>query len=84
MDEIGEKLLKVSIVILKYSKFIDYRKLSKEGINFKIDNKNKSNILNGKTFVISGTFEILSREEIKQLVLENGGKLSSLLILRLK
>ena len=27
--------------------------------------------------MISGTFEILSREEIKQLVLENGGKLSS-------
>ena len=27
--------------------------------------------------MISGTFENLSREEIKQLVLENGGKLSS-------
>ena len=27
--------------------------------------------------MISGTFEILSRETIKQLVVENGGKLSS-------
>ena len=52
--------------------------LSKAGINFKIDkNKKKSNILSGKSVVISGTFENLSREQVKQLVLDNGGKLSS-------
>ena len=48
------------------------------GLNFKNDeNNNKSKILNGKSVVISGTFETLSREKIKQLVIENGGKLSS-------
>ena len=53
-------------------------KLSEAGLNFKIDeNKNKSNVLNGITFVISGTFELLSREKIKQLVFENGGEFSS-------
>ncbi len=79
VEEIGEKIVKSMNHYFKNPQnLLIIEKLSKEGINFKIDsNKNKSNILNGKTFVISGTFEILSREEIKQLVLENGGKLSS-------
>ena len=79
VDEIGEKIVKsINRYFKNTQNLLIIEKLSKEGINFKIDsNKNKSNILNGKTFVISGTFEILSREEIKQLVLENGGKLSS-------
>ena len=79
VEEIGEKIVKsINRYFKNTQNLLIIEKLSKEGINFKIDsNKNKSNILNGKTFVISGTFEILSREEIKQLVLENGGKLSS-------
>jgi len=79
VEEIGEKIVKsINHYFKNPQNLLIIEKLSKEGINFKIDsNKNKSNILNGKTFVISGTFEILSREEIKQLVLENGGKLSS-------
>ena len=53
-------------------------KLSEAGLNFKIDeNESRSNVLNGITFVISGTFELLSREKIKQLVFENGGEFSS-------
>ena len=53
-------------------------KLSKVGLNFKTYEKNnKSNVLEGKTIVISGTFETLTREKIKQLVVENGGNLSS-------
>ena len=52
--------------------------LVNSGLNFKIEeNKNKSNALNGLSFVVSGTFESLSREKIKELVFENGGKLSS-------
>lgn len=34
----------------------------------------KSDILNGKTFVISGTFATKSRDEIKALIEDNGGK----------
>ena len=79
VEEIGEKIVKSIIRYFKNSQnLLIIENLSRVGINFKIDNnKNKSNILNGKTFVISGTFENLSREEIKQLVLENGGNLSS-------
>ena len=79
VEEIGEKIVKsINRYFKNPQNLLIIEKLSKEGINFKIDNnKNKSNILKGKTFVISGTFENLSREEIKQLVLENGGKLSS-------
>ncbi len=36
-----------------------------------------SNILEGKTFVISGVFEQLDREELKALIKSNGGKLGS-------
>ena len=79
VEEIGEKIVKsINLYFKNPQNLLIIEKLSKEGVKFKIDdNKNKSNILNGKTFVISGTFENLSREEIKQLVLENGGKLSS-------
>ena len=79
VEEIGKKIVKsISRYFKNSQNLLIIEKLSKAGINFKIEkNKKKSNILNGKTFVISGTFENLSREEIKELVLENGGKLSS-------
>jgi DNA ligase (NAD+) len=37
----------------------------------------QSTILEGKTCVISGTFETFSRDEIKDLVELNGGKIGS-------
>jgi DNA ligase (NAD+) len=36
-----------------------------------------SNLLEGKICVISGTFEAFSREELKELIELNGGKLGS-------
>lgn len=36
-----------------------------------------SNVLDGKTCVISGTFETFSRDELKELIELNGGKLGS-------
>ena len=48
------------------------------GLNFnKSDKTLSSNILTGKSFVISGTFEFHTREEIKSIVELNGGKISS-------
>lgn len=38
---------------------------------------NQTNILNGQTFVVSGVFESLSRDELKKLIEDNGGKVSS-------
>jgi DNA ligase (NAD+) len=37
----------------------------------------QSDKLNGKTFVISGVFEKHSREELKTIIEENGGKILS-------
>jgi DNA ligase (NAD+) len=36
-----------------------------------------NNILEGKTFVISGVFEKVGREELKSLIKQNGGKVLS-------
>ncbi len=79
VEEIGEKIVNsINHYFKNPQNLLIIENLSKAGINFKIDiNRNKSNILKGKSIVISGNFENLSREKIKQLVLENGGKLSS-------
>ena len=79
VEEIGEKIVNSIINYFKNSQnLLIIEKLLKVGLNFKtIKNNKKSNILNGKNIVISGTFENLSREKIKQLILENGGNLSS-------
>jgi DNA ligase (NAD+) len=37
----------------------------------------KSNVLDGKICVISGTFDTFSRDELKELIELNGGKLGS-------
>jgi len=49
------------------------------GLNFESseDDVNRSEILKGLTFVITGTFEKFSREEIKEMIEKNGGKNSS-------
>ncbi|MBN1112129.1 MAG: NAD-dependent DNA ligase LigA [Bacteroidales bacterium] len=49
------------------------------GLNFESseDDVSRSEILKGLTFVITGTFEKFSREEIKEMIEKNGGKNSS-------
>ena len=38
---------------------------------------NQTNKLEGKSFVVSGVFESVSRNELKKLIEDNGGKVSS-------
>ena len=38
---------------------------------------NQTNKLDGNTFVVSGVFTKVSRNELKQLIEQNGGKVSS-------
>ena len=53
-------------------------KLKSVGLVFIDDNKdNTSSSLSNLTFVISGVFETYSRDEIKNLIEINGGKISS-------
>ena len=81
VEEIGEKIVdSISNYFNNSKNLLIVEKLTKVGLNFKIDkynNHKKTNILNGMNIVISGIFENLSRDQIKLLVVENGGKLSS-------
>ncbi len=79
IDEVGEKIAEsiVSYFKTEYNnKIID--KLINYGLKMKSEIQEfKSNILENKKIVISGTFKSVSREALKQLIVENGGKNSS-------
>lgn len=76
VDEIGEK---IAISVQQYFLDEDNRKiierLEKAGLQFKVEEKElTSNALEGKNFVVSGVFSKFSRDEIKKLIEDNGGK----------
>ena len=52
-------------------------KFDRVGIKLLVPPKNKSNKLEGQTFVITGTLPSLSRDQAKELIKQNGGKASS-------
>tara|TARA_B100000989_G_scaffold106978_1_gene78420 strand:- start:2410 stop:4404 length:1995 start_codon:yes stop_codon:yes gene_type:complete len=79
IDEIGEK---TAASIVEFFQEEDNRdlitKLRSAGLIFIINDKSDlSYSLSNLTFVISGVFEMHSREEIKNLIEINGGKISS-------
>ena len=78
VNEIGEKIAKS---LLEYFKDRDNKeeifKLKVLGLSFKINNDNKNKPLNNLKFVITGTFQEISRENLKQKILFNGGSVSS-------
>ena len=79
IDEIGEKTAKSIVDFFSDINNIQIiNKLKSLGLNFyQKDNDNHSAKLNGKIFVISGVFESHSRDEIKNIIELNGGKVSS-------
>jgi DNA ligase (NAD+) len=80
VDEIGERI--ANSVIAWFSKD-EHKQIISElknvGLNHEIDvsSENITNIMDGKTFVVSGVFENHSRDELKALVENNGGKNTS-------
>jgi DNA ligase (NAD+) len=55
-------------------------RLKNYGIQFEIVEKinpNATDKLQGKTFVVSGVFSLYSRDELKQAIEDNGGKVGS-------
>ncbi|WMJ23369.1 NAD-dependent DNA ligase LigA [Paludicola sp. MB14-C6] len=52
-------------------------KLKAAGVNMQQESEIQSDILKGKTFVITGTLPTLSRNEAKDIIEQNGGKVSS-------
>lgn len=49
-------------------------KLKEAGLCFEVKKENNGTALQGKTFVVSGTFENFSRDSIKKAIEQNGGK----------
>ncbi|MBQ3929399.1 MAG: NAD-dependent DNA ligase LigA, partial [Paludibacteraceae bacterium] len=81
IDEIGESIAGSVYAYFrepKHSELIE--KLKAYGLKMEVDlskKGNSSNILGGKTFVVSGVFENFSRDSIKETIELNGGKISS-------
>jgi DNA ligase (NAD+) len=75
-EEIGEKIaISVQQFFLDESNLEIIKKMKDFGLKFKIEEKEKiSAKLEGKIVVVSGTFETFSRDELKELIEQNGGK----------
>ena len=79
VEEIGEK---IAVSLLNYfqdsANLALIRRLQEIGLSFEtIKKEQASSLLNGKILVVSGTFETFSRDELKELIERNGGKVGS-------
>lgn len=76
VDEIGEKIaIAVQQYFLSDQHLELITRLKIAGLQFQLVEKEKaSNKLADKAFVVSGVFNSFSRDEIKQVIEENGGK----------
>lgn len=78
VNEIGDKIAES---LIEYFDDVENKeevlKLKYLGLCFKISNENKNNPLNNLKFVISGTFEEISREDLKAMIISSGGSVSS-------
>lgn len=52
-------------------------RLKEKGLNFTYMTTKKSDVLSGKTFVLTGTLPTLKRDEAKKIIEDMGGKVSS-------
>ena len=79
VDEIGDKIAKSIIEFFQDNENINIiSRLKSYGLNFKKEKDEiSSEKLKGINFVISGTFILKSREELKQLIEKNGGYVKS-------
>lgn len=80
VDEIGERISQSVMDFFQNSENITIiNKLKEVGIQFELNEVSTSisNILQGKTFVVSGVFEVFSRDDLKKAIEDNGGKVGS-------
>lgn len=81
VDEIGERI--AESVVQFFSEGANQEiisRLKSYGLQFSLSEEqlqNQSDTLKDKTFVVSGVFESLGRTELKKLIEDNGGKVSS-------
>jgi DNA ligase (NAD+) len=79
--EVGEKIAKsVFDFFKKPENKVEIQRLKKAGLKFESDEKEpekESDLLADKSFVISGVFKNYERDDLKDVILKNGGKVLS-------
>ncbi len=79
VEEVGEKVANALVEYFSGTENIHIlERLGRAGVQFRIHERTlASNALEGSSFVISGTFTTLSREELKDRIQANGGRVVS-------
>ncbi|MEQ8925118.1 MAG: NAD-dependent DNA ligase LigA [Fulvivirga sp.] len=81
VPEIGERIANSLLSYFANDKYIrEIQRLKEAGIQFEIiekDDTSISNVLDGKSFVVSGVFENFGRDELKETIKNHGGKVIS-------
>jgi len=81
VDEIGERIAKSVVEFFQNENNIEIiSRLKSYGVQFELSAdklENQTDKLNGQTFVVSGVFTKVSRDELKKLIEDNGGKVGS-------
>ncbi|SDS85057.1 DNA ligase (NAD+) [Gillisia sp. Hel1_33_143] len=80
VDEIGGRIAQSVVDFFSSEENVHtIERLTTYGVKLEISAEklaNQTDILNGNTFVISGVFEKISRNDLKKLIEDNGGKVS--------
>src|SRR5690554_7885531 len=81
VDEIGERIAQSVVAYFSSEENIAaIERLKNYGVQLEISAEklaNQTDVLQGNTFVVSGVFTKVSRDELKKLIEDNGGKVSS-------
>ncbi|MDY0199434.1 MAG: NAD-dependent DNA ligase LigA [Tenuifilaceae bacterium] len=81
VDEVGERIAQSIVDFFANEKNMELiNRLTNAGLTLAmeaVEQNIESNILNGQSVVISGTFVSISRDELKELVTKHGGKNTS-------
>ena len=81
VDEIGERIAQSVVEFFQnYTNVEIIERLKSYGVQFELSSdklENQTELLQGQTFVVSGVFAKISRDELKKLIEDNGGKVGS-------
>ena len=81
VDEIGQRIAESVVSFFRNGINLEIiSRLRQYGVQFEVSAdklENQTDLLKGQTFVVSGVFENLSRDELKKLIEDNGGKVGS-------
>ncbi|MEL6304364.1 MAG: NAD-dependent DNA ligase LigA [Bacteroidota bacterium] len=81
VDEIGQRIAESVVQFFGEPKNVEIvERLKSYGLQFSLSEaqmEGQTDKLKGQTFVVSGVFETISRNELKKLIEDNGGKVGS-------